>query len=120
MQALGYNTWLYKLIAFIVSGLFAGVGGLLYVYYNGLIAPANIGMDASGLIMIMIIIGGGGTLWGAIFGSAIIFLVQYYVSIFIPERWPIVLGVCFIAAVFLARAGVFPRLNEAWKRLIKT
>ncbi len=69
MQALGYDTWLYKLIAFIISGLFAGVGGLLYVYYNGLIAPPNVGMDASGLIMIIIIIGGTGTLWGGYFGQ---------------------------------------------------
>ncbi len=52
-------------------------------------------------------------------GSAIVFLIQYYVSIFVPERWPIFLGACFVAAVFLARAGVFPRLSEAYKRLIK-
>lgn len=116
MRTLGYNTWLHKWMAFIISGLFAGVGGVLYVYYQGLIAPAAVGLDASGLVMIMIIIGGGGTLWGALVGSTIIFLIQYYISILSPERWPIFLGVVFILAVLLAGGGIFQKLAGLWRK----
>ena len=47
MRLLGYNTWLHKYIAFITSGLFGGVAGVLYIHFNGLIT-AGVGMVASG------------------------------------------------------------------------
>ena len=117
MRVLGYNTWLHKYIAFISSGLFGGVAGVLYIHFNGLITPASVGMTASGLAIIMIIIGGRGTLWGAMIGSGVIFLLEYFVSMFTPERWPAILGACFIAAVMLTRRGILPKLMSLWRKL---
>jgi branched-chain amino acid transport system permease protein len=117
MRVLGYNVWLHKYIAFISSGLFGGVAGVLYIHFNGLITPASVGMTASGLAIIMIIIGGRGTLWGAMIGSGVIFLLEYYVSMFTPERWPAILGACFIAAVMLTRGGILPKLMNLWRKL---
>ena len=110
MGALGYNTWLHKYIAFIISGLFSGIAGVLYVYFNGLISPESVGMLGSGSAMIMIIIGGTGTLWGGIIGSAVIFVLEYFASLFTPDRWPIILGACFVAAVSFARGGIYPHV----------
>ena len=114
MRVLGYNTWLYKYIALMISGLFGGIAGMLYIYFNGLIAPESVGMVGSGSVIIMTIIGGSGTLWGAIIGSAVIFLLEYFASLFTPERWPIILGACFVAAVTFTRGGIFPELANLW------
>lgn len=114
MRALGYNTWLYKYIAFIISGLFAGVAGVLYAHYNGFVIPGNLDVSSSGLLWLMLIIGGTGTLWGALFGSFVILFLQYEISLFTPERWPLFLGAIFIASVMYLRGGIFPYLAKLW------
>ena len=119
MRCLGYNTWLHKYLAFMISGFFGGIAGVLYVYFNGLIAPENVGMVGSGSVIIMTIIGGSGTLWGGIIGSAVIFLFEYFASLFTPERWPIILGACFVATVTFARGGIFPLLASVWIKTIR-
>jgi branched-chain amino acid transport system permease protein len=117
MHTLGYNIWLHKYIAFIISGLFGGVAGILYIHFNGVITPGSVGMAASGLAVIMIIIGGSGTLWGAIIGSGTIFILEYFISMITPERWPAILGACFVAAVLFARGGILLKLTNLLKKL---
>jgi branched-chain amino acid transport system permease protein len=111
MECLGYNTWLYKIVAFAISGLFAGAAGILFVYYNGIVTPENVGFLASGVAILMIIIGGTGTLWGAVIGSAVFISLQYGISLVTPQRWPLILGICFIAVVMFMRGGILPRLR---------
>jgi branched-chain amino acid transport system permease protein len=120
MRALGYKIWLYRYIAFVISGFFAGVAGLLYAHFSGIMTPANTGFAASGVVMITIIIGGSGTLWGALIGSTVIYLLEFYVSGLSPERWPIVLGVCFVVAVMFARKGIYPLLEKLWMKVIRS
>jgi branched-chain amino acid transport system permease protein len=117
LKALGYNTWLYKYIAFIIGGLFAGVAGILYVHFNGFISPDAVGVEATGLLWLMIVIGGSGTIWGGFIGSAVILSLQYFVSGVTPERWPLILGACFVVAVLFFREGIFPVLNRLWNRV---
>jgi branched-chain amino acid transport system permease protein len=116
-HAIGYNTWLYQYIAFILGGLFAGVAGVLYVYYNGFISPEGVGIGASGLLWLMLIIGGSGTLWGSIIGAAVILVLQYFVGGFTPERWPLILGVCFVGVIMFYRGGILPQLIKLWRRI---
>jgi branched-chain amino acid transport system permease protein len=116
-RTMGYNTRLRKFLAFTISGVFAGVAGILYIHFNGGINPSDVNMSASGSATLMVIIGGTATLWGGFLGSAIILLLQYFISLFTPERWPIYLGAIFIAAVFFARGGVYPKLLNLWKRV---
>ncbi len=118
-KALGYNTWRRRFLAFIVSGFFAGVAGVLYVYYRQNITPSEVGLDYSGLVIMMVIIGGVGTLWGAAIGSAVILFLQYLISLYTPARWPLILGCLFIAAVFFAKDGIFPRCAKLWKRVCR-
>ena len=117
MKAMGFNTWMHKFVAFTISGAFAGAAGLLYVHYNGIIIPTGVDMASSGLIIIMVLIGGAGTLWGAMIGSAIIYILSYYVSLFTPERWPLILGACFVAAVMFSRGGIYPQLFRLWRQV---
>ena len=117
MSSLGYNTWLYKFLAFMIGGLFSGVAGILYVHYNGLITPVDINASASGFLWLMLVIGGTGTLWGALFGSFVIISLQYIISILTPERWPLFVGACFIVSVMFLREGTFPYLVNLWEKV---
>ena len=118
-RALGYNIWLHRYLAFVISGFFAGVAGLLYAHFSGIMTPATTGFAASGVVMVTIIIGGSGTLWGALIGTAIIYVLEFYVSGLSPERWPIVLGACFVLSVMFARKGIYPSLEKLWTKVIQ-
>jgi branched-chain amino acid transport system permease protein len=117
MRHLGYNTWLFKYIAFIISGLFAGVAGVLYIHFNGLITPGDVNFAASGAVMLMVIIGGSGTLWGAAIGSVVLTSSAYFISSFTPERWPLILGAIFVAIVMFLRGGILPQLRRLWLKV---
>lgn len=110
MRSLGYNTWVHKYVTFVISGLFAGLAGVLFGYHNGLITPAHFGVVSSTLAMLMVIIGGAGTLWGPVIGAALIVFVEFFSSVYAPERWPLILGAVFIAAVMYLRGGIGPYL----------
>jgi branched-chain amino acid transport system permease protein len=116
-RALGYNTWLYQYLAFMIGGFFAGVAGVLYIYYNGFISPEGVGIGATGLLWLMLIIGGTGTLWGGLIGSGVILLLQYFVGGFTPERWPLILGICFVGVIMFYRGGILPQFTQLWKKV---
>ena len=118
LRALGYNAWLYRFLSFLIAALFAAVSGILYIYFNGYISPDAIGVEATGFLWLMIIIGGAGTLWGAFVGSAVVLALQYYVSTVTPERWPLIFGGCFVVAVIIFREGIFPKLSSLWSKVI--
>jgi len=115
MRTLGYNVWLYKYLAFIIGGLFAGVAGILFAHHNGIITPFHLGVIVSTLAMLICIIGGLGIIWGPVIGSLVIVFVEYFSSIYVPERWPLILGGVFIIAVMFLRGGIAPQLLKLWK-----
>lgn len=105
MQALGYNTWGLKYLAYVLAGGFAGLAGVLHVYYNGFISPQELNWTTSGLVILMVIIGGAGTLAGPAAGAAIILILQNLISSF-TDRWPLFMGVIFVICVMYARNGI--------------
>jgi branched-chain amino acid transport system permease protein len=117
MRALGYNTWLYKYIAFIIAGLFAGAAGALFPYYSKVMVPQAVGVTASTLVILMCIVGGVGTLWGPVIGAVVIILAEYFSSIYVPMRWPLVLGGVFVITVMFVRGGIAPHLQNLWNRV---
>src|SRR6185295_16723792 len=62
MQILGYNTWLHKYIAFIIAGAFGGLSGVLWAHTNGLISPETVVLTTSVDALLMVVLGGAGTL----------------------------------------------------------
>ncbi|MFH1775314.1 MAG: branched-chain amino acid ABC transporter permease [Chloroflexota bacterium] len=117
MRHLGYHTWLYKYIAFIIAGLFAGVAGVLFGSYTTIIVPDYLGVLTSTLVMLMVIIGGTGVFWGPALGAAVVVLLEHYASLYTPERWPLILGGVFILAVMLLRGGISIHLLNLWKKV---
>jgi branched-chain amino acid transport system permease protein len=105
MQVLGYNTWLYKYVAFVLAGLIAGVSGNLFVYYNGFVSPAYLSIVFSAMALIMVILGGAGTLLGPALGSAAIVFLENVISAS-TERWLTVLGLIYVAVTLFAPAGI--------------
>jgi len=105
MEALGYAVDRYKLVAFVIAGVIAGVAGSLYVQFTGSITPDAFFWTTSGEALLMVIIGGTGTLGGALLGSAAFILLQSLVSTY-TERWMLILGVTFILFVLFAPGGV--------------
>jgi branched-chain amino acid transport system permease protein len=117
MECLGYDVWVYKYVAFIISALFAGVAGVLFAHFNGLMAPMHLGIATSALAMLMVIIGSAGTLFGSIIGAGVIIFVEHYAGILTPERWPLIIGAVFIISVLYFRTGMGVYLSKIWKRL---
>jgi branched-chain amino acid transport system permease protein len=117
MRSLGYHTWRLKYAAVIIAGAFAGVAGLLYAYFYGAMVPSNLALETSASAMLMVIIGGPGTLFGPFVGAAVVVLCEHFSSIYVPERWPLILGSIFIVCVMLVRGGFARYLSGFWTRL---
>ena len=105
MRAMGYNVRAYKLAAFTVAGAFGGIAGLMYVYYNSFVSPSDVYWTASGTVLLMVLVGGAGTLVGPVLGAAFFLLLQNALSS-MTERWPIVLGAVFIIFILFVRNGL--------------
>ena len=110
LRAVGYNTTRFKLVAFVIAGVFAGVAGVLYAGFNRFVSPTDLYWTASGQVLIMVIVGGSGTLVGPALGAALILVLQNIVSSS-TERWPTIMGLIFIIFVFAARRGIMGILH---------
>ncbi len=70
MNALGFNVWLIRFCACLFSGLLTAIAGILFVYYNEFISPQALALTASAEVVLMVISGGAGTLFGPVVGAA--------------------------------------------------
>jgi branched-chain amino acid transport system permease protein len=114
MTALGYNVWLIRFLAILFSGFWAGVAGLLFIYYNQFISPQVVALTTSAEALLMVISGGSGTLLGPIFGAAIVVVMKNVVSAYV-ERWNLVLGVIFILIISFMPEGLVPGSVRLWR-----
>ena len=105
LAPLGYNVYLHKLIAFTVSGIFAGVAGVLLAMYNNFIGPSDVFFLASAEGLLMSILGGIGTLTGAYVGATVVVVIQEWVSSYF-QRWQTLLGVVFVLVILFASDGI--------------
>jgi len=110
MASLGYNVWLYKFLAFVIAGTVAGVAGMLAAYHIGYISPADLGILLSAKVLLMVILGGAGTLIGPALGAALIVLLENFVSAQ-TERWTLVLGAIYVSVVLFAPHGILGTLK---------
>jgi branched-chain amino acid transport system permease protein len=126
MRSLGYNTWASKYVAIIIAGVFAGLAGVFYAQLYGTMVPRHFGLEYSALPMLMVIMGGGATLWGPCAGAAVIVLFEWLFTQSplaarvaewwpsFPERWPLVLGILFVVCVVFLRGGFARYLTRLW------
>jgi branched-chain amino acid transport system permease protein len=114
MNALGYNVWLIRFVAFLFSGFWTGVAGLLFIYYNQFISPQVSALTSSAEALLMVISGGSATLLGPIVGAAIVVIMKNVVSAYV-ERWNMALGIIFVLIITFMPEGLVPGTVRLWK-----
>jgi branched-chain amino acid transport system permease protein len=107
MNALGYHVWMIRFLAFLFSGFWSGVAGLLYLYYHQFVSPQAVALTASAEVLLMVISGGTATLLGPITGAALVVIMKNVASAYI-ERWNFVLGAIFVVIVVFMPEGLVP------------
>jgi branched-chain amino acid transport system permease protein len=107
MNALGYDVWTIRFLAFLFSGFWSAVAGLLYLYYNQFVSPHTVALTASAEALLMVISGGTATLLGPIVGAALVVIMKNVASGYI-ERWNFVLGAIFVVIVIFMPEGLVP------------
>ena len=115
MNALGYHVWMIRFVAFLFSGLWTGVAGLLYLYYHQFVSPQAVALTASAESLLMVISGGTGTLLGPIVGAALVVVIKNVASAYI-ERWNFVLGAIFVLIVVFMPEGLVPGIARLTRR----
>jgi branched-chain amino acid transport system permease protein len=110
-RSIGYNPTRYKLISFIISAFFAGLAGGLYALLQNFVPLFSLGLDISGDVVLMTLIGGMGTLYGPVMGAmGLVFLKDLLTTS--TNIWPSFLGLLFVVSVMTFRKGVFKELRE--------
>jgi len=105
-QMLGYNTFYFKLVALIVSSITAALGGALHALYQPIVSPtiASLGYTVNALLMILI--GGVGTLSGALVGAAAFRLLQFFLDKIFGESSSFIIGMVYVALVLFVPYGI--------------
>jgi branched-chain amino acid transport system permease protein len=111
MEALGFATFRLKLLVFVAAGAAAGLGGGLLVSLNGLVGPNLLHWPQSGLLMIMVILGGTGRLLGGALGAAVLLIAEEAIAEH-TIHWPLVIGVVLLAVVLFAPNGMIGSLSR--------
>ena len=110
MRALGYDVWLHKYVAFIIAAAFAGFSGVLWAYYQRFVSPVETHLITSVEAVLMVAVGGAGTLAGPVLGAGIIVFVKNMLSQY-TERWLLVLGILYIVVIAVAPKGIIGALR---------
>ena len=105
MEGLGYPVFRYRLAAFAIGGAFAGLAGALLANLTGLASPNLLQWTQSGTLLVMVIIGGVGYLYGGVVGALVLLLLEETL-LGVTEHWHIVLGLLLLAIVLFAPKGV--------------
>jgi len=111
MQALGYNVWLHKYIMFIIAGGFASLAGILMAYHKRFVSPEILSVAISAEGLLMVILGGAGTLFGSFVGAVAIVFLSNYISAY-TDRWVLILGLIYVLVVVLAPTGIIGELRS--------
>ena len=105
MQSLGYAVFRYKLCAFVMSGALAGLAGALLANQSGFVSPAMMQWSQSGMLMMMVILGGVGHLYGGVWGAIVFLLLEETLSHF-TIHWQLGLGALLLMVVLLLPNGL--------------
>ena len=105
MRVLGYNVWLYKVLIITISGLFAGIAGMMFAFYSGFVGTRDVSIISGAQGLVMVLAGGAGSLIGPVIGAISITFAQNFVSS-VTERWATVLGLIYILVVIFLPNGI--------------
>ena len=119
-QMIGYNTFVYKLIAVTLSGTLAALAGLMNALWNVNANPALLSVTTTINALLMVIIGGVGTLVGPLLGAGVLQLLGYWLNSTFGPRWPLIFGIVYILIVLFfpyGLVGTWQLRGAAWRRI---
>jgi branched-chain amino acid transport system permease protein len=120
MQALGFNTYRYRLVCYVVSGAMGGFAGALLGNFTNFISPAMMDWTRSGELIFMVVLGGAGSLFGPVLGAAAFLLLEQFLS-GLTVYWQLLFGLLLILAVLFGRGGITglleARVRESWRQV---
>ena len=114
MTVLGYNVWLHKYLIFIIAGAFAGLGGVLYAYFNRFVGPDDADLIQCLEFLLMVSVGGQGTLVGPNIGAFLITFLKNLLSVY-SSRWLMIMALVYILAAKYAPEGILGLLRRFQK-----
>lgn len=117
VRFLGHNPTPYKVVAFGVSAVLAGIGGALFTLHAGVVSPALVGVVPSIEMVIWVAVGGRGSLWGAIAGTLLVNFAKDEISSALPDVWLYALGLVFILVVTMMPRGVAGLIEDGVRRM---
>ena len=117
--AIGFPTFRYKLAAFVIAGAVCGLAGALFVNLTLFVSPSIMHWTRSGEIMMMVILGGIGTLIGPVFGAAAYLILESVLSR-LTEHWQAVLGPILILVVLFSKSGLFGLIARGPRRSLSS
>lgn len=115
MRALGISPFRYQLTAFVIAGTLAAVAGVLLSQSQGFVSPADMAWTRSGELLIMVVLGGIGTLYGPILGAFVLLSLELVLEGWTPH-WPAIMGPLLILVALFARRGLFGLIPVKWTR----
>jgi branched-chain amino acid transport system permease protein len=116
-RAMGVNTGYYQILAFVISGAYAGAAGALFAQWNTYISPDIFTFGSALIVLTMILVGGMGSLAGSVVGTVLLLILNEYLRVF--ERWQLVgYGVAIIVVVLFLPGGVveLARRFVSWRQ----
>lgn len=111
MRALGYPTFRYRLAVYVLSAALCGVAGLLYGNLTQFGSPSYMAWTTSGELIVMVMLGGMGTLFGPLFGSVAMILTEEWLKS-ITEHWMVIFGPLIVIVIITSRLGVVGMLQK--------
>ena len=116
MRILGYNTWLHKYIAYVIAGGFGGLAGVLWAHMNGLVSPEDVLLTTSVDALLMVVLGGPGTLIGGALGALVVTFLRDYLST-VVHWWQYVLGGVYVLTILYLPGGLMgiPERVREWR-----
>lgn len=114
MKALGYNTYIYRLTAYVISGAMCGLAGALMANLQDFITADTMTWSRSGELMFMVILGGAGSVFGPVFGAAAFLLIEEVLSAY-TIYWALPFGILLILSVLFIKGGVNGLIQRGWK-----
>jgi branched-chain amino acid transport system permease protein len=109
MRAVGFPTYRYRLAAFVIAGALAGLAGILLANSQNYVSPADMAWTRSGEFIVMVVLGGMGTLTGPVLGAAAYLLLELLLGSF-TTHWQAIFGPILIVIVLFARRGLYGAL----------
>lgn len=123
-QMLGVNIAKYKVFIFAVSAAYASLAGSLYAHYINFIAPPTFNVDFSIILLIMVMVGGVHSIWGAVLGTAVIMFLQEFIrhigSTYLNISGPVeivVYGLCVVLVMVFMPRGLISLFTSLWDKI---